>query len=613
MFKSIRWKFITIYFLLVFMAMVIIGVFLMQQFEQYHLGVVSNNLSSLANTVTTTLKTIDWQNNPAEVEKNIRSYEQMGTGIGITIIKNDANCTIVFSTNASYMENNGDANATRFLDSELILSAFNGEIGERDSIDQEDKLNSSKHMVFPIHDNNNRIGGAIYLKSNLEDIYKTLEESRSIILKATFLALFVTIILGFFIAKSITGPINDVTIKAERMAKGDFEQVVEVRSDDEIGQLASMFNYLTARLNAVLQEMSNEKKKMDTIITYMADGLVAATREGKVIHVNPKAMEMLKIDDHTPIEKDFNEIFASYSGQLKIEELLSDSEDSTGNRMINTDNGVILQANYAPFMDQNGALEGIILVLQDITNHQKLENMRKEFVANVSHELKTPLTTIKSYTETLLDGVIDNKELAVSFLQVVDSESERMTRLVRDLLQLSNLDFHQSKWNKKVVDLKQIVEKTILKLEVSAKNKNQQIHSKLTEKAVNIYADEDRIEQVVLNLLSNSIKYTPEGGAVYIDVELNEHIVLLKIKDNGIGIPKEDIPRIFERFYRVDKARSRELGGTGLGLSIAQQIIEAHEGTIEIFSEEGKGTEAVIKLPIIETEAKMCNSILISL
>lgn len=606
MFRSIRWKFITIYFLLVFMAMVIIGVFLMQQFEQYHLGVVSNNLSSLANTVTTTLKTIDWQNNPAEVEKNIRSYEQMGTGIGITIVKKDSNLTIVFSTNASYMGNNSDANAAHFLDSELILSAFNGGIGEKDSIDQENKLSSSKHMVFPIHDDNNRIAGAIYLKSNLEDIYKTLEESRSIILKATFLALFVTIILGFFIAKSITGPINDVTIKAERMAKGDFEQVVEVRSDDEIGQLASMFNYLTARLNAVLQEMSNEKKKMDTIITYMADGLVAATKEGKIIHVNPKAMEMLKIDDHTPIEKGFNEIFAAYSGQLKIEELLSDSEDSTGNRMINIDNGVILQANYAPFMDQNGALEGIILVLQDITNHQKLENMRKEFVANVSHELKTPLTTIKSYTETLLDGVIDNKELAVSFLEVVDSESERMTRLVRDLLQLSNLDFHQSKWNKKVVDLKQIVEKTILKLEVSAKNKNQQIHSKLTEKAVNIYADEDRIEQVILNLLSNSIKYTPEGGEVYIDVELNEHIVLLKIKDNGIGIPKEDLPRIFERFYRVDKARSRELGGTGLGLSIAQQIIEAHNGTIEIFSDEGKGTEAVIKLPII-IEAEVGN------
>jgi len=578
------------------MAMVIIGVFLMQQFEQYHLGVVSDNLSSLSNTVITSLKTIDWQNNPNEVENNIRSYEQMG--MGITIIKKDQNFSIVFSTNPSYTRENGNANATHFLESELILTAFNGEIAEKDSIDQENKLNSSKHMVLPIHDENNRIAGAIYLKSNLADIYKTLDESRSIILRATFLALFVTIILGYFIAKSITGPINDVTIKAEQMAKGDFEQVVEVRSDDEIGQLASMFNHLTARLQAVLQEVRSEKQKMDTIITYMADGLIATTIEGKIIHANPKAMEMLKIEKDISLEKGFNEIFNCYDEQLKIEELLKDPEDLTGNRMVDIGNGVILQASYAPFMNQNGVLGGIIIVFQDVSNHQKLEKMRKEFVANVSHELKTPLTTIKSYTETLLDGVIDNKELAVSFLQVVDSETERMARLVRDLLQLSNLDFQQSNWNKNIVNINKIIEKTMLKLEVSVKNKDQQIQYNLSEDAINIYADEDRIEQVFLNLLSNCIKYTPEGGKINIDIQEHENMVELKIKDNGIGIPKEDLPRIFERFYRVDKARSRELGGTGLGLSIAQQIVESHEGTIEIFSEEGKGTEVVTKLPI---------------
>jgi len=580
------------------MAMVIIGVFLMQQFEEYHLGVVSDNLSSLSNTVITSLKTIDWQNNPTEVENNIRSYEQMG--MGITIIKNDTNFSIVFSTNPSYMRDNGSANATQFLESQLILAAFNGKTEEIDIIDAENKLNSSKHMVVPIHDENNRIAGAIYLKSNLEDIYKTLEESKSIILKATFLALFVTIILGYFIAKSITGPINDVTIKAERMAKGDFDQVVEVRSDDEIGQLASMFNHLTARLKTVLLEVRSEKQKMDTIITYMADGLIAATKEGKIIHVNPRAMEMLKIEKDISIEKNFDEIFNCCDGQLKIQELLKNVENLTGNKMINIDNGVILQVSYAPFMDENGELEGLILVLQDVTNNQKLENMRKEFVANVSHELKTPLTTIKSYTETLLDGVIDNKELATNFLQVVDSEAERMARLVRDLLQLSNLDFQQSKWNKKVVDLNKIIEKIIVKLEVSVKNKNQAIQSKFHESSTNIYGDEDRIEQVILNLLSNCIKYTHEGGKIIIDLQVYEGVSILKIKDNGMGIPKEDLPRIFERFYRVDKARSRELGGTGLGLSIAKQIVEAHEGTIEILSEEGKGTEAVIKLPIID-------------
>ncbi len=599
MFKSIRWKFIIIYFLLVFMAMIIIGVFLMQQFERYHLGVVSNNLSNLANTVITSLEAIDWQNNPNEVENNIRNYEQMG--MGITVIKNDTNFTVVFSTNASYMGGNGEANATNFLESDLILAAFNGEVKEKDIIQQDNKLNSSKHMVFPIRGDDDHVTGAVYLKGNLEDIYKTLQESQIIILRATFLALFITIILGYFIAKSITGPIKDVTVKAERMAQGDFEQVVEIRSDDEIGQLADMFNYLTAKLKTVLQEMSNEKQKMDTIIEYMADGLIAATKEGQIIHINSKALEMLGIDEEVCAVESFNQLFTSYDDQFKIEKFLEKEEDWTGNKIIDINNESILQASYAPFMDRNGDIEGIIILLQDVTEHQKLESMRKEFVANVSHELKTPLTTIKSYTETLLDGIIDDRDLSVNFLQVVDSETERMARLVRDLLQLSGLDFQQSKWNKKAVDLKKIIEEIILKLDVSVKNKKQQIHLNLNDLKGNdtiIYADKDRMGQAILNLLGNSIKYTPEGGHIKIDICIREDKLILEIEDNGIGIPEKDLARIFERFYRVDKARARELGGTGLGLSIAKEIIEAHEGTIEIFSQEGKGTKTVIRLPI---------------
>lgn len=596
MFKSIRWKFITIYFLLVFMAMIIIGVFLMEQFERYHLGVVSDNLSNLANTVITSLENIDWAQDWEEVENTIQNYQQMG--VGITAIKNDPNFTIVFSTNASYIGENSTRNATHFLESDLILSAFNGEVRERDLVEHENKLNSSKHMVFPVHDKDNRIVAAIYLKSNLEDIYRTLQESQSIILKATFLALFITIVLGYFIAKSITGPINDVTIKAERMAKGDFEQVVEVRSDDEIGQLASMFNHLTAKLKTVLQEMSSEKKKMDTIISYMADGLIAATKEGEIIHVNPKAMEMLEIDETSLQAGNFDQLFTSYDDQFKIENFLEKTEEWDGYKILDIDNRAILQASYAPFMDQKGDIEGIIMLLQDVTKHQKLENMRKEFVANVSHELKTPLTTIKSYTETLLDGAIEDRDLAINFLQVVDGEAERMARLVRDLLQLSNLDFQQSNWNKKAVNLKEIIEETILKLRVSAKNKGQEIDLNMEDGDLIIYADRDRIGQVILNLLSNSIKYTPRGGLINIGVNRYGNMVSLEIRDNGIGIPREDLSRIFERFYRVDKARARELGGTGLGLSIAKEIIEAHEGTIEIFSEEGIGTRAIMHLPV---------------
>ncbi|SNS53345.1 two-component system, OmpR family, sensor histidine kinase VicK [Anaerovirgula multivorans] len=594
MFKSIRFKFITIYFLLVFMAMVIVGAFLLQQFEQYHLGVVRGNLTQIAGSVMTTLEEIDWQNNKEEIQKNIGPYEKMG--MEIYVIEKNNDFTIISSTNLSYW----NQNAMYILDSNLIMSAFHGEIEEKDIVSGQENQISSKNMVFPLYDEHSRIAGAVYLRQNLEDIHKTLDQSKFILTRATLLALFTTILLGYLLAKSITGPINDVTIKAEKMAKGDFDQVVEVKSDDEIGQLANMFNYLTARLKSALQEMSNEKKKMDTIINNMADGLIAVTAEGKIIHANPVALEMLKLEGKTLANKSFDEVFYPLNQHLTLNHL-TNQKKWYGSEMIDMEKGIKLRAKYAPIIREDGDLEGLVVLLQDVTEHEKLENMRKEFVANVSHELKTPLTTIKSYTETLLDGAMESKELTTQFLTVVESETDRMTRLVQDLLQLSNLDFKQGRWNKKEVCINDIVKDAVLKIEVSAKNKRQQLVCKTSEEDTITYADKDKIEQVILNVLSNAIKYTSKEGRIEIAVQTVNNIGKIIIKDNGIGIPSKDLPRIFERFYRVDKARSREMGGTGLGLSIAKQIVEAHDGKIEIFSEEKEpGTSVVITLPTLE-------------
>ncbi|MCC5909423.1 MAG: HAMP domain-containing protein [Clostridiaceae bacterium] len=597
MFKSIRFKFITIYFLLVFMAMVIVGVFLIQQFENYHLGVVKDNLTQIAGRVMTTLQEIDWQNNKEEIQKNISPYEKMG--MEIHVIEKNTDFTIVSSTNVSYW----NQNAMYVLDSDLILSGFNGEIKDKDIVSQREEQISSKNMVFPLYDEHNRIAGVIYLRQNLNDIYRTLEQSKFIITRATMLALIITIILGYFIAKSITGPINDVTVKAEKMSRGDFDQVVEVKSDDEIGQLANMFNYLTAHLKSVLQQMSNEKKTMDTIITYMADGLIATSLEGKIIHANPRALEMLNLEEFTLEQKSFDEVFFPLNKRLTLTHL-KQNKQWDGNEIIDMEKGIKLRAKYAPIMKSDGDLEGMVVLLQDVTEHEKLETMRKEFVANVSHELKTPLTTIKSYTETLLEGALEDKNLTHQFLEVVVSETDRMNRLVQDLLQLSNLDFKQAKWNKKETDINNIVENAVLKLEVSAKNKKQQLHYEVEQEPIFIFVDADRIEQVILNVISNAIKYTGEEGKIHVKVQQKHEEVMIIIEDNGIGIPSKDVARIFERFYRVDKARSREMGGTGLGLSIAKQIIEAHDGKIEIAStEEKSGTIVRVTLPIGVQEA----------
>jgi two-component system sensor histidine kinase VicK len=261
--------------------------------------------------------------------------------------------------------------------------------------------------------------------------------------------------------------------------------------------------------------------------------------------------------------------------------------------------GATFAVRYDRFKGENRQDLGIIMLIQDITEQQKLENMQADFVANVSHELKTPLTTIKSYTETLLMGDLDGTDTAMEFLKIVDAEADRMNRLVKDLLQLSRLDYKQEKWYKKEGDLIILLDSAVKKMEMMAKSKNQHLNVLFnTDNRIRVDMDKDRIEQVILNLLSNSIKYTGDGGRVDIDAYVSGKKAQIVITDNGIGIPENQLSRVFERFFRVDKARSRSAGGTGLGLSICKQIMEEHRGTIELESRENRGTRAVVTLPM---------------
>ncbi|MDF2547707.1 MAG: sensor histidine kinase [Anaerosolibacter sp.] len=597
MFRSIRWKFITIYFLLVFMAMVIVGVFILQQFEEYHLGAVSENLERVArNTMLPELSKIDGLDaNRSEVQNMIKNW-QVALSDEIFVVNTDFR--IIASSNDSYI----GKNVLDIVDEHLLLDGRAGRMAEgKDFVTDQttEEVKPVKNIVFPIEDAKGKSQGILYFRSDLGNIYKTLENSKNILIEATALALFITVVLGFFIARSVTEPITDVTVKAAKMAKGDFDQVVEVKSDDEIGQLASMFNYLTEKLKDTLSEISSEKSKMETILNYMADGLIAVNMQGHVIHANPSAMMMLNLSKDELIYGSYDELIHHLNGKLTLGYLSENNPDWTGSEIIRIKDSVY-QANYAPFKDEKDEKAGIVMVLQDITERQKLDNMRKEFVANVSHELKTPLTSIKSYTETLLDGAMENREMTEQFLRVVDSEADRMTRLVRDLLQLSSLDYKQVKWNKNHYDLVKIVQNSIMKVEMTAKNKNQALTYISQGDSMWGYFDSDKIEQVILNIVSNAIKYTPEDGEIKVFLEREENQGIIRVVDNGMGIPKEDIPRLFERFYRVDKARSREMGGTGLGLSIARQIVEAHEGCIDINSMYGEGTEVIIQLPLEE-------------
>lgn len=590
MFNSIRWKFTTIYFMLVFIGMIISGVFIVRSFETFNLDEVSvklDKISELIQPQVEAMKALD--QNSAEIQKIIDNNKSIGLREEIFIISTTNNRILATSTQ------NVNRNAAEILDFDLIVEGMSGKEGQKTvTIEHEGVLIRTMDLVKPLKLPNGQVNGLLYLRSDLSEMYKIISTAKTIILQATVLACFITVVMGFFIAKTITEPINDVTEKASKMASGDFDQMVEVKSNDEIGKLAEMFNHLTKRLKISVSEISREKSKLEAIIHYMEDGLIAVNPDGNVIHLNPKAVKMLQV---APNIKNLDDIFININEDLLIKNIALYNEEGIGKRNIHMGE-TIIRVNYAPFQNDKGLKSGYVFVLQDITEQEKLDRMRRDFVANVSHELKTPLTSIKSYTETILDGVVTDSDTVHEFLEVVNGEADRMTRLVRDLLQLSNFDSKKVSLELSEHDYLKLLRGAVQKLEVTARNKQQTLKLITDCEVIEGTFDRDRIEQVVLNILSNAIKYTPEGGMIKIFASRNADQVLLKFQDTGMGIPEKDLSRIFERFYRVDKARSRALGGTGLGLSIAKHIVEVHGGMIRIESKVEEGTTVHVNIPL---------------
>ena len=347
-----------------------------------------------------------------------------------------------------------------------------------------------------------------------------------------------------------------------------------------------------AELKDKLNEVSSRKNQIETILLHMTDGIIAFNIKGEIILINPAAKKFLSI---SPEDNTFDDIFGKFKLDINTEKVIYlDSWTSTEQRIQVDDQYV--KVLFAPFKNEEERPDGVIAVIQDITEHVKLDNMQKELVADVSHELKTPITSIMGYADTLLEGGYDD-ETQTKFLNVIASESRRMARLVTDLLTLSRYDSNKKKTKKETFDLGELVKMCQEKLEIEIKKKGHKVNSFVTADVPPVYADKDDIERVVLNILTNSIKYTPDNGEIKIYVGFVYNDAYIKIFDNGIGIPEDDLSRIFERFYRVDKARTREMGGTGLGLSIAKEILDKNGGSIDIKSKVGEGTEVVIRIP----------------
>ncbi len=584
MLKSIQWKLVIIYVLLVWLAMSIIGLYIVQAVEKDQISNVVNNVIPKANSLAFLLK--DKMVGVYNVQDIIDDW--------FNGQEDQINSVYVFNKNGRYLAHKGIEMIDPIEDGNIIKRALEGEVVKDYNSTMELK-NNYKSIAVPIPSSSNELLGAIYLNVNLTQINKSISNIKNILTSATIWALCFTVLLGSILARTITGPIKEVTSQAEKLAKGDFGQIITVKSDDEVGKLTEMFNYLSVRLKSTLDEMYNEKSKMETILTYMTDGIIAVAMDGTILHANPAAFKVFKVMVQDVEGKSFDEITSMLGFKFKVEDLFL--VEGEKNSLINVKDSVI-RVSIVPFKNERYETAGAIIVLQDVTEQENLDRMRKEFVANVSHELRTPLTTIKSYAETLLSGAIEDRNLAMKFLNVIDSESDRMTRLVKDLLMLSKLDYDKAQWNMKEMNISKAVNDCVDKMEITAKQKQQRIALEIIGDIPNIIGDKDRIEQVIINIISNSIKYTPEKGKIDVKLAKDEEYINIKVIDNGIGIPKEDAARLFERFYRVDKARSRMLGGTGLGLSIARQIVEAHKGSINLESVYREGTVVTIKLPL---------------
>lgn len=429
----------------------------------------------------------------------------------------------------------------------------------------------------------------IYILDNKTTVNSLISQMFVLILESLVFGLVISILLSFLLSKTMIIPIQRLTEGAMRVAHGDFSRKIQVASRDEIGVLTDTFNDMAGQLQDTLRQVENERNKLDTLFLHMTDGVVAFSRNGEVIHSNPAAEEML--GRTITAEATYEELFGDL---LPLEQVLQapdylEEERWEGERF--------LQLLLAPFdRDRQG---GVLVVLHDVTQQRKTQDMQREFVANVSHELRTPLTNIRSYAETLSDSAGELPPATEKkFLGVILNESDRMTHIVQDLLTLSRFDSGKDELHLVRFPFDVAVQDLYNAVYMEAQRHDHKMKLRLEPDLPAIVADRERVLQVMMNIVSNSIKYTPNGGHILVSAGREGDRVWMQVDDDGIGIPPKDRPRIFERFYRVDKARSRQSGGTGLGLSIAKEIVDRHEGVLELVDREGPGLSMRMELKI---------------
>lgn len=601
-FKSIHVKLVLIYVLLIIIALQIIGIYFSKQLET---NLKTNFQDSIRQRIELVHYSIREEMNK-ELDDTAPSIELRLNTILQEVSTEDINKIIVVNDRSRILatsDGNNQELVGQRANEEIIRKSMSAEmLLDNISLDR-DTGQRVWILASPITDTvgpNGEIRGAIYVQSNIEKVYEQLNEINRIFAAGIAMSLVITIILGILVARTITRPISDMRKQAQAMSKGNYARKVRVYGTDEIGQLAIAFNHLTNRLQEAQSTTEAERRKLASVLSNMTDGVIATDRKGKIILINEPALDLL----HETRESTLNRPIASVLGldqEYSFEDLIH-MKDPVNLDFSMNEAPYILRANFSVIQKETGFVNGLITVLHDITEQEKIDMERREFVANVSHELRTPLTTMRSYLEALAEGAWRDENIAPTFLNVTQTETERMIRLVNDLLQLSKMDSQEYELNLGFVEFNKFFMQIIDRFEMS-KSQNVALIRLLPEKSYFVDIDTDKLTQVIDNIISNALKYSPDGGNIRFGFTVHDNMLRVMISDDGMGIPKENVARIFDRFYRVDRARARSMGGTGLGLAIAREMIEAHGGEIWAESEEGQGTTIFFTLPYELDEA----------
>ncbi|CAI3422551.1 cell wall metabolism sensor histidine kinase WalK [Enterococcus cecorum] len=593
-FQSVNFKIALTFILILLISIEIIGAYFIRGLEK---SIVDNftkgmdtQVAALANTLSSELDRD--QADDETIQANIqRLLDNSSTSEMIEMRVVDEKGIVLATTDVSGKSAIGKKNDYQELDDFTIKSM---KVADKDT---------HSRVLINVHPIQSMTGdtvlGALYVKSDIEDQYQQIKNIAVIFVTASLLAVGISMVVAILIAHSITQPIGEMREQALRIARGDYSRKVTVHGKDELGQLALTFNQLAEQIEETQDAMESERNRLNSVLSHMSDGVVATDRRGKVITINDMALSLLGISKEAAIGQnilnllDIEKDYTLRKILESTEELLIERNES------NYGDNKIIRVEFSMIRRESGFISGLVAVMHDVTEQEQNERDRREFVSNVSHELRTPLTSMRSYIETLSEGAWQDQEMAPRFLKITLDETDRMVRMINDLLDLSRMDNDNLKLNIEMVNFNELVNFVLDRFDVIIANseKKYRIVREFTQRPLFVEVDTDRMIQVIDNIMNNAIKYSPDGGKITVRLMETHNNVILSITDQGLGIPKKDISRIFERFYRVDKARARKQGGTGLGLAISKEVVKALGGTIWATSIENYGSTFYISLP----------------